>query len=311
MATTKLDSGATKEAMHRSRPCGAAEANVPGIQFVHHLETSAELYLIPFADRRSEMREAARDDRYPDSIMVTRGSGMAASGKIAGSRFKVPASRATRVTFLPEKVDCQIAYSPAGRTFGINFARGYLGQLMIDGDRGHEFDPLLFQCDDQLVQLAQTIEHEITAPGFASAMLIDGISRALAVRLLRIDHGTLIAEADRIALPAWKLRRVVDFIDSHLAADIRLNDLAAQAELSPFHFGRVFKQATGTSPYHFVRDRRIERGCKLLVEDTLDIAGIALSCGFANQSHFTSAFTKAMGISPARYRRLKRDRQRA
>lgn len=306
MAAARSATGSPDEVSQCVPQANIGAPNVHGSQVTCHHETGTELYRIPFVDQRSEMRTAARDARYPDSIMITRGSGVAASGRIAGSAFKVPASRETRVTFLPEGVDCEVAYSPTGRTFGINFARGYLRQLVADGNRAPHFDPLLFRSDDQLTQLAQTIESEIAAPGFASAMLIDGISRAMAVRLLRVDHRAVATEADRIALPAWKLRRVVDFIDSHLAADIRLNDLAAQAELSPFHFGRVFKQATGTSPYHFVRDRRIERGCKLLVEDKLDIAELALICGFANQSHFTSAFTKAVGTSPARYRRMKR-----
>lgn len=289
----------------------SSSSNVPGSQVTCHRETGTELYRIPFEEQHGEMRAAARDERFPDSIMISQGSGVAASGKVAGSPFRVAASRATRVTFLPESVDCDIIYSPAGRTFGINFARGYLQQLMVHHGGDRQFDPLMFQTDDQLVQLAQTIESEIAAPGFASAMLIDGISRAIAVRLLRIDHGPIAVEADRIVLPAWKLRRVIDFIDSHLHADIRLHDLAALVGLSPFHFGRVFKQATGSSPYHYVRDRRIELGCALLAEDKLDIAELALSCGFANQSHFTAAFSKAVGTTPARYRRLKRQNRLA
>jgi AraC family transcriptional regulator len=100
-----------------------------------------------------------------------------------------------------------------------------------------------------------------------------------------------------------KLRRVLEFVDANLDQDIGLDDLARIAELSPFHFSRVFKLATGSSPYHYVRDRRLKRSRLLLAEGRLGIAELALACGFANQSHFTAAFTKAMGVSPGRFRR--------
>jgi AraC family transcriptional regulator len=109
--------------------------------------------------------------------------------------------------------------------------------------------------------------------------------------------------ADRIYLSLPKLRRVVEYVDAHLHDSIGLEDLAAAAGLSTNHFLRVFKLATGETPYHFLRRRRLERACRLLSENTIPLAELALECGFANQAHFTAAFSRELGISPGRYRR--------
>ena len=107
----------------------------------------------------------------------------------------------------------------------------------------------------------------------------------------------------RIYLTAARLKRVTEFVQTHLADDIGLGALAAAAELSPFHFSRVFKLTTGEAPYRYVRSRRLERA-RMLLETTLTpLSEIALACGFANQSHFTAAFTQATGLSPGRHRR--------
>jgi AraC family transcriptional regulator len=65
----------------------------------------------------------------------------------------------------------------------------------------------------------------------------------------------------------------------------------------------VFKLATGETPYHYLRTRRLERARMLLADDTMPLAELALECGFANQAHFTAAFSREVGISPGRYRR--------
>ena len=122
------------------------------------------------------------------------------------------------------------------------------------------------------------------------------------------EHGAfhIIAEPgpDRIYLSPPKLRRVIAFVEAHLHESIRLDDLAAAAGLSANHFLRVFKLATGTTPYHFLRARRLERARELLAMSTLPLAQLALECGFANQAHFTAAFSREIGMPPGRYRRL-------
>lgn len=295
------------DAIHSSGN-GAAIALAPARPYVelNHGPTDITLFRIPSAERSSAMACGLRTNQSPDMLMISRGSGKPAFGKMAGSAFHVPGTMAVRATFSPYGMDSEVMYDPSAQTFGLSFPQNYLRTLVQDMADRTSFNPLLFQMNTPLVELARAIDTEISSPGFASGMLIESLSRAVAINLLRLDLRNLGADADRIHLPRWKLRRVVEFVEANLANDIRLGDLAGIAGLSTFHFARVFKQATGVTPYHFVRDRRIERARMLLLDDNFDLSHVALACGFASQSHFTAAFSKAVGTAPGRYRRRNR-----
>lgn len=103
-----------------------------------------------------------------------------------------------------------------------------------------------------------------------------------------------------------QLGRVLDFIHGTPYSDISLRSMAAAASLSPFHFSRMFKVATGVSPHQYVLRRRIEIGAEMLLSRPDSIASIALELGFADQSHFTMHFKRIHGIGPAGYRRQHR-----
>jgi AraC family transcriptional regulator len=90
---------------------------------------------------------------------------------------------------------------------------------------------------------------------------------------------------------------------AHLGDDIGLDDLAAIADLSAKHFARAFRQSTGMPPHRWLIERRIDHAKSLLGEDNLNLAEIALACGFADQSHFTAAFRKSVNTTPAIFRR--------
>ncbi len=104
-------------------------------------------------------------------------------------------------------------------------------------------------------------------------------------------------------LSGWQLRRVTDFMTEHAAEDLALEELAALVSLSAKHFARVFRQSTGTPPHRWLIERRLDRAKAMLVEGDLNLAEIALACGFADQSHFTAAFRKLVGMTPGSYRR--------
>lgn len=103
-------------------------------------------------------------------------------------------------------------------------------------------------------------------------------------------------------LGARRLRRVVDYIETHLAEDISLRDLAALAGLSPHHFGEAFKASTGTPSYRYLIKRRIRRSKERLLGADQSIAEIAVSLGFASHSHFAQHFRKQTGTTPSWFR---------
>jgi len=83
-----------------------------------------------------------------------------------------------------------------------------------------------------------------------------------------------------------------------------LNDIAKKAHLSPFHFHRRFSDLIGQTPKHFLLSCQITQAKRMLVARKRELAQIATDCGFAHQSHFTSRFKQATGLTPTRWRRM-------
>ena len=105
----------------------------------------------------------------------------------------------------------------------------------------------------------------------------------------------------RLSPPA--MARVRAYIEAHLSDAIALEDLAAAACISRFHFARLFRASTGCSPMQFVRQARVARAMRVLVQAPQPISVVALDLGFFDQSHFTRTFRRMTGISPGRFTR--------
>ena len=97
--------------------------------------------------------------------------------------------------------------------------------------------------------------------------------------------------------------RAIEYIERHLCEPIGVEQLAAAACMSRFHFARVFRRATGFSPMEYLRQRRIEQAQVLLLEGRYKVSEIASDLGFFDQSHFVRRFRRATGCTPARYAR--------
>ena len=104
------------------------------------------------------------------------------------------------------------------------------------------------------------------------------------------------------ALPRYKLRRVVEFIDAHIDQPISLENLAAAAAVSPFHFHRQFKKATEMTPHQYVIQMRVKHARSLLAQSDLPLVEIAARVGFSDQSQFSNNFRKCTSVTPKAYR---------
>jgi len=100
-------------------------------------------------------------------------------------------------------------------------------------------------------------------------------------------------------LPAFR------FMREQFHAGVTLPAIAKTVHLSPFHFHRRFTEQLGITPKHYLFDCQIARAQELLLESGHELEEIAKLCGFAHQSHFTSRFKQATGLTPTRWRRLK------
>jgi transcriptional regulator GlxA family with amidase domain len=103
-------------------------------------------------------------------------------------------------------------------------------------------------------------------------------------------------------LAPHRLKRVLACIETRLAEPIQVCELADEVHMSPFHFTRMFKLATGHSPHKYITLQRIERAKELLATSELPIAAIAAAVGYQTQAHFTGVFSRHAGTTPKVFR---------
>ncbi len=160
---------------------------------------------------------------------------------------------------------------------------------------------------DPLIEgIARAIRAEMLDPTPAGNMLAETLATALEVHLLQ-RHSSLTAAAASLptargALDPGRLGRVTEFIETHLGEDLTIEALANEACLSPFHFARAFKAATGMAPHRYLTNRRLEKARSWVAEGQLPLAEIAFRCGLSSQASFTKWFKRLVGATPGEYR---------
>jgi AraC family transcriptional regulator len=145
---------------------------------------------------------------------------------------------------------------------------------------------------------------ELASGGAGGPLAAESLANVLAVHLLRhLSAPDCLQRGRDGALPRGRLRAVVEYIEEHLDGAPTLGQLAAVARLSPYHFARQFKAATGLPPHQYVILRRVERAKRLLQAGTdLSLADVALHAGFSGQSVFCLHFKRLVGITPRQFR---------
>ncbi|HKX42956.1 MAG TPA: AraC family transcriptional regulator, partial [Burkholderiaceae bacterium] len=166
----------------------------------------------------------------------------------------------------------------------------------VDLLRQHEvFDERLQWIAGELLEAARS--------GSPDTLYVEGLSLALLGRLEQRGSLTHV-EALRGAggLTVALQRRLRTLIADELGSNLSIARLAQEACMSSDHFSMCFKQAFGMPPHRYVQLQRIAAAQRLLHRRDLSIAQIAVSVGFASQSHFTQVFRQQTGTTPARWR---------
>lgn len=108
-----------------------------------------------------------------------------------------------------------------------------------------------------------------------------------------------------------RLVPALKFMQDQFAGGPTLVDIAKTVQLSPFHFHRRFTELLGLTPKQFLLECQINQAKRDLLARDKELAQIAKDCGFAHQSHFTSRFKQATGLTPTRWRRMASERYKA
>jgi AraC family transcriptional regulator len=161
-------------------------------------------------------------------------------------------------------------------------------------------------CDPLIYQIAIALKTSLEIDGPTSKLYADAMASALAVHLLTrysTHRPTLVKSSG--GLSERQLKRVIDYIHNYLEQDISLTELANLAQLSSYHFIRLFKQSVGLTPHQYHIRCRVDRAKQLLIEKKLSLAEIALAIGFANQGHLNYHFKRWVGATPKAFLRQK------
>lgn len=174
-----------------------------------------------------------------------------------------------------------------------------VGQDAVDVDH-IELPPQFMNRVDPLIQgIFLTLREELEFGKIGGNLLVDSLKTTLAIHLLR-NYCTFQAKllSYETGLSQSRLGQVKEYINEHLNWDLKLIELSAIAQLSPYHFLRLFKQYVGITPHQYILQQRIERAKQLLQSSKLSIAEIAVRTGFSDQSHLTRCFKRRFGVTP-------------
>ena len=162
--------------------------------------------------------------------------------------------------------------------------------------------------DPLLKEIATALHGVLSRPSEPTDRLfVEGANSMLTALLIAKYSSIAGRPAPRLpSLPYDKLKRVLDLVDCCFAEEIGLDDLAAEACLSPFHFSRLFQKATGLSPHRYVAERRVQEAKRKLAEGRLSLVEIALETGFGSQGNFNRIFRRHTGQTPGAFRRQNR-----
>ncbi|MBU1614775.1 AraC family transcriptional regulator [bacterium] len=113
----------------------------------------------------------------------------------------------------------------------------------------------------------------------------------------------LKSSAERIT-SRIEIDKVIEYLHFNYGQKISVEEMARAALLSPSHFASVFKKETGRSPMDYLIALRLNKAKKFLRAGGKTITEIALECGFASSSHFSSCFRQEFAITPSEFKKM-------
>jgi len=168
--------------------------------------------------------------------------------------------------------------------------------LALPRDRT-DLAPRIGARDPLVEHVVRALMAELEAPAPAGRIYADGLAVALTTRLLQ--NFSAIGAVGRQTLSKPQVRRLVEFVEANLEADLTLEQLAAVAGISVPHLTTLFRRTMGQSVHAYVMERRVQRARDLLLRHDMSIAEVALETGFAHQSHLARWMRRLLGVTPS------------
>ena len=234
---------------------------------------------------------------YPDCELWERGKCVMKADVRAGATYLYDLKRDPRYV-IDKPFHSLFFYIPRSALDGIAEQSGTprVGELDCRLGIGH---------DDEIIRhLGATFQEGLRRPDETNRLFIDYTMLALTAHVAQAYGGMQRgAEPVRGGLAPWQAKRSCERLESDLGGKLSLEQIAAEFGLSVSHFSRAFRISTGLPPHQWLLRQRVKAAKQLMTVRDLPLSEIAISAGFANQSHFTRVFSARVGVSPAAWRR--------
>lgn len=166
------------------------------------------------------------------------------------------------------------------------------------------YKPGVGTFDKTIEHIGLTLLPALQTPERVNRLFSDYVMLAFAVHTAQTYGGMqTVVKQVKGGLAPWQERRAKELIAADLAGAMPLQEVAEACGLSVSQFSRAFRKSTGLPPHAWLLDARIETAKVMLRKREIPLPVIALSCGFADRSHFTRVFTRHVGVSPGLWRK--------
>ena len=167
-------------------------------------------------------------------------------------------------------------------------------QARVEKPMSFPYSPILFSYTQSIYA-----ELELRYPGYE--LMVQSKLTEFIIELIRESHVCHQREKSTGRNYNYAVR-AKEYIHSYYNADISLDDLCKELALSRYHFIRIFKAHTGTTPHAYLLEVRLQQALQHLTNKDCPIEEIAVRCGFINRTHFAQCFKKKYGVTPHQYR---------
>lgn len=234
---------------------------------------------------------------YPDCELWERGKCVMKRDVHAGATYLYDLKRDPRYV-IDKPFHSLFFYLPRSALDGVAEQSGAprIGELACELGIGH---------DDAIIrQIGASFLEGLRRQNETNQLFVDHMMLALTAHVAQTYGGLRRSvEPARGGLAPWQVKRACERLASDLGGKLSLHQIAAEFDLSVSHFSRAFRISTGLPPHQWLLRQRVNAAKQLMTVRDLSLSEIAISAGFANQSHFTRVFSSVVGVSPGTWRR--------
>lgn len=261
---------------------------------------------ITFDHRRWCCADAELSWKAPQHLVVLTEEGGTAHTqvRIDGQMHFSGCDQPGALSFVPALAERHNAYRGVDLAYSALWIDPSLQEALTDRSDAADIVPVINGGDDVISGLLTSLRSDLTAGEIPATAYIEHLVALILLRAANLPGRNAQGTSGPSPFSRKLLAQLDGYIEANLGCDISLSALAAQLDMPIERFARRFKATTGLAPYAYVINRRVRRAEQLLRTTDSEIAAIALTLGFASQSHFTTTFRRVTGKTPTAYRAL-------